>query len=157
MQQEFMKEAAQTYYNELRQLYPEVQVQPRLEWKNMGYCAGRAYYRFGKVVLNPQLLDFTFDDVLSTVAHEFAHHMANQLYKDRGHGKSWKNVMEELGFAPERCHTLAFAPAKKTRTYRYQCNCRIFELSSVRHNRIQKREKSYRCNCCDHVLVLADR
>jgi len=46
-------------------------------------------------------------------------------------------------------------PQRRQSTHPYQCGCRVHELSSTRHNRIQRGRGQYQCVNCRGVLVYA--
>ena len=50
---------------------------------------------------------------------------------------------------------LSGVPQRRQRTHPYRCACREHQLSSTRHNRVQRRKGEYQCLNCNGVLVSA--
>ena len=91
---------------------------PTVSFDLRGATAGEAYPTKNHIRLNGQLLNENTDDfVQQTVAHEWAHLAAFNLYKHRirAHGPEWKSVMFKLGLDPARCHTYQTQKARRTR------------------------------------------
>jgi SprT protein len=111
----------------------------------------QAYIRY-----NPQLLRLNQQRFLSqTPAHEVSHLVARSLFGKsiRPHGPEWKSVMAFFGVEPVRCHTyeLGDTPSRNLRRFDYACACRQHQLTSIRHNRVQ-RGQVYRCRGCGEAL-----
>ena len=69
--------------------------------------AGRAFLQDNKCDFSAYLLDRDMDYFAKdTIPHELAHHIAYRLFKDRGHGKAWKDTALALYGANNRCHTM---------------------------------------------------
>lgn len=94
-----------------------------------------------------------------TVPHEVAHLVTYQLYgrRVRPHGREWRGVMRDFGADPTRCHSFdtRLSRVRHLRTFHYRCACQRHELTSIRHNRIQ-RGMVYLCRNCQRPLVAAD-
>lgn len=110
---------------------------------------------------NPYLFAKYFDENLSTtVPHEVAHYLTDAVYgyaNVKPHGDEWRTVMRMLG-ADSSIHCdfdLDGIPVRSYRRIRYTCRCRFFELTSIRHNRIQHQGARYYCQLCRTELVLA--
>lgn len=94
-----------------------------------------------------------------TVAHEVAHYVTYRLYGPRSiaHGVEWRRVMRAFGM-PARAtghYSLAGVPVRRQVRHVYRCDCRSHELSSTRHNRLQRGER-YRCGSCGGLLRRAE-
>jgi SprT protein len=105
---------------------------------------------------NPILLQHNRQDFLSqTLPHEVAHLIARTLYGKaiRPHGNEWKSVMQFFGANGLRCHnyTTENIPVRKLRRFPYTCGCQQHQLTTIRHNRIQK-GLTYRCRQCGEPL-----
>lgn len=85
--------------------------------------------------------------VKNTVPHEVAH-IACYINPDlgKGHDIGWKVVCYNLGGNAQRTHKMDILKARKSRYYVYNLDGKIFNLSSVRHKRIQEKTKIYHCN-----------
>lgn len=113
------------------------------------------------VYLNLELLKqnqhyFEKDTIPHEVAHLFSSkiQIRNNLSMEGAHGNTWKMVMRRVyGLQPVRCHSLnTEGIGKKTKTYKYICNCTKHSLGQTRHNKIQKGAK-YTCKLCKKHLV----
>ena len=111
------------------------------------------------------LMEYKDEYIDEVVVHEFAHlvqGMTDGSCGSKPHGHEWKRVMRVFGATPDVTHTmdldacivkhgpkLGIKPRKKRvmRKWNYHCNCRNFEISTVRHNKIV-RGGSYRCGRC---------
>ena len=112
---------------------------------------------------NAYLFAKYFDENLSTtVPHEVAHYLTDAVYgyaNVKPHGNEWRTVMRMLG-ADSSIHCdfdLDGIPVRRYRRTRYTCRCRFFELTSIRHNRIQHQGARYYCQLCQAELVPAAR
>lgn len=97
--------------------------------------------------------------IRETVTHEVAHLVTMARHgRVRPHGPEWREVMRYLGVAePRRCHDyhLPEAEARRQRLWPYVCACRRHELSTTRHNRVQRRAARYHCRHCGTRLRAA--
>ena len=81
---------------------PEVRLNKRLT-----STAGRAFIEDGYIDLSVYLLGRNTDYFKrDTIPHELCHMIAWRVYGDRGHGKAWKYVMQQMGVNGKRCHTM---------------------------------------------------
>ena len=129
-----------------------IDIRPEVLFNLRGQAAGQANYRATRIRFNQELLrKYKAEFINQTVPHEFAHLIAYQKFGRRikPHGKEWKSVMIELGASPSRTHGFEASSARKLRRFLYQCNCEgsSYELTSIRHNRIQ-RGQMYICSKC---------
>jgi len=124
-----------------------------------GTAAGMVLFPQGKppvIRYNPILLQHNRHDFLTqTLPHEVAHLIARTLHGKaiRPHGQEWKNVMRFFGADTLRCHNYATddIPVRKLRRFPYTCGCQQHQLTTIRHNRIQK-GLTYRCRQCGEPL-----
>ena len=138
-----------------RELF-EVKIDPTISYDLRGQAAGQANYRHNVIRLNRELLEkYTADFIDQTIPHEFAHLVAYQVYGSRikPHGKEWKSVVLALGAKPVRTHSYEATPTRRLKRFRYQCDCpdSLYEITSVRHNRIL-RGHIYLCKKCGSSL-----
>ena len=80
----------------------------------------------------------------------------NRYKKVQSHGKEFKAICSHFGI-DGKATTKTFANSihlkgKHISKYKYTCGCNVFELSKIRHNRIQKGTK-YSCPSCKNILV----
>ena len=118
-----------------------------------GKTAGQAWPTKNLLRFNQTLLLENRSHFLKhTVAHEVAHLLAYELFGHtiKAHGKQWQAIMTDLFKLPaDRCHSYDTTAARRTRVWRYRCGChnKVLELSTIRHNRIQK-GAVYQCLQC---------
>ena len=108
---------------------------------------------------NPWIFGKYFEENLrDTVAHEVAHYIVHEVYPRRAtkpHGYQWKSLMAQFGADPGVTFALDLAgvPQRRQNNHRYQCGCRVHEVSSTRHNRAQRGAARYLCRFCNDGLV----
>lgn len=109
-----------------------------------GRCAGQAGRWQGQWMMRfntDMMLNEGWDHLYNnTVPHELAHVVCMYEGTDRGHGRAWRNTCIELGGNGERCHNEKVTYANGKTFYYTSSNGRVIELSSVRHNKVQKGE-----------------
>ncbi len=111
---------------------------------------------------NPWLFAKYFDENLnSTVPHEVAHyivHCLHGLHRVKPHGGEWLAVMADFGADPSVTadFDLTGIPTRAQRRFRYLCACREHEVSTRRHNVMQRGQAHYECRLCRGPLVLAE-
>ena len=108
---------------------------------------------------NPWIFAKYFEENLrDTVPHEVAHYIVHEVYPRRStkpHGQAWKDLMAQYGADPGVTFDLDLegVPQRSQKTHRYLCGCQLHEVSTTRHNRVQKRRMSYHCCSCQGLLV----
>jgi SprT protein len=138
---------------------------PPIRFDLRGACAGQAVFRtegrkeqchlrFNAVLLHQNPEEF-FSQV---VAHEAAHVIARRIFGKRikPHGQEWQRVMRDvLGVEPRVRHQMDVRRSVK-REHAYLCGCETYrhQLSSIRHNRIQRQQQVYLCRKCRQPLRL---
>jgi SprT protein len=119
-------------------------------------CRGERVIRY-----NPYIFAKYFENNLAvTVPHEVAHYVTDRLYglrNIRPHGVEWKTIMRSLGAEPRVTarYDLTGVPVRRQRRFSYRCECSTHQLSSCRHNRIQRGQSSYLCRRCGSAIVLS--
>jgi SprT protein len=107
---------------------------------------------------NPYIFSKYYEDSLyGTVPHEVAHYICDIIYglnNIKPHGCEWKAIMQDFNAdaAVTANYDLTGIPQKKISLYTYQCSCREHQLSSIRHNKINKKRFQYYCNYCKKLL-----
>lgn len=127
---------------------------PEIRTDLRGLQAGQAFVEENLIRLNGDLLAAYGERFIAdTLPHELAHLIVYRLYgrSVRPHGDEWVQVMRLFGASPERCHQYEVRPARQQQQYVYHCNCRIHQLSAVRHRRIQRGGR-YLCINCGNPL-----
>lgn len=127
---------------------------PEITTDLRGLQAGQAFVEEGRIRLNGKLLaEHGERFVKDTLPHELAHMVVYRLYgrRVRPHGREWQAVMELFGANPERCHQYEVQPARRVVGYQYHCQCRVHQLSAVRHARVQRGGR-YVCLQCGESL-----
>jgi len=131
-----------------------------LKGRNAGMYRVRGKLRC--IRYNPWLFAKYFDDNLAnTVPHEVAHYVCDMIFglgRIRPHGPEWRAVMQLFGVEARRTcsYDLAGIPQRRQRRFRYRCDCREYQLTSRRHNRIVKQECQYLCKACGQTLTRVD-
>ncbi len=133
-----------------------VAIDPEVAFDLRGQAAGQANYRKNKIRFNRDLLEkYTDEFIKQTVPHEFAHLVAYRKFghRIRPHGAEWKLVMVALGIKPARTHNFKVVPARRLKRFPYKCDCpgSSYELTSIRHNRVQQ-GRLYLCKKCGNAL-----
>ena len=127
-----------------------------------GRSAGmfRTQGRHGIIRYNPWIFAKYFEENLhDTVAHEVAHYIVHEVFgrRVRPHGEEWQALMTHFGATPKATFQLDLSgvPQRRQATHRYACDCRIHDVSTTRHNRVQRGVGLYHCIKCDGQLVYA--
>jgi len=126
-----------------------------------GKSAGMVRFQDGKrpvVRYNMQLFSENHETFIArTVPHEVAHIVARTLFGAgiRPHGEEWRAVMAFFGSEATRCHEFDISRSVSRRLHRfsYRCNCREYQLTSIRHNRVLAGQ-TYQCRTCRAALTL---
>lgn len=131
-------------------------VEPETAYDLKGQAAGQANYRKNRLRFNRDLLEkYTHEFVHQTVPHEFAHLVAYRKFgtKIKPHGMEWKSVMLAFGVEPTRTHGFKAVSSRRLKRFAYRCACpdSAYELTSIRHNRVQ-RGGLYLCKKCQSPL-----
>jgi len=126
-----------------------------------GRTAGMYRVRNGQAEIryNPFLFaKFPEDNLATTVPHEVAHYITDQVFglrNIRPHGKEWKSLMAEFGCDASRTcqYDLKGIPVRREARHLYQCSCTTHQLTRRRHNRILRHNVFYLCRICGDKLV----
>ena len=114
------------------------------------------------VYLNLELLKANIQAFANdTIPHEVAHILAMKYIVKRNlpaeshHGKTWKMIMKKVyGLEPLRCHYMnTDGIGKKVKKFKYICACSKHEIGVVRHNKIEKNKRAYKCLKCFSTLT----
>ncbi|MAD58474.1 MAG: metallopeptidase (SprT family) [Porticoccus sp.] len=131
-----------------------------------GRCAGMYKWKtspvdekenLGVIRYNPWIFAKYYEEnFIKTVPHEAAHYLARMIYGDklRPHGLEWKVIMRYFGAdtAVSADFDMNGIPIRKSRKYKYYCNCMTYQLGIRRHNRYLNNETNYYCNICRSKL-----
>ena len=126
-----------------------------------GRAAGMYRVRNGERVIryNPYIFTRYFEDNLAqTVPHEVAHYIADAVYglrNIRPHGQEWKDIMRFFGAGTRATsqYDLEGLPQRKFRHFHYRCHCQSHNLTSRRHNRVERNQARYFCRQCGGRLT----
>lgn len=107
---------------------------------------------------NPTIFAKHFEEsCASTIPHEVAHYVCYEMHgrKPKPHGKEWRAIMQAFGVPAEATCKLDLSdiPHKRLKRFDYACNCSEHQLSSIRHNRIQRGQSRYICPKCRQPLI----
>lgn len=126
-----------------------------------GTTAGmfRAHGRRREIRYNPWIFAKHWEyNLEGTVPHEVAHFVVHEVYgsgRVRPHGEEWQALMQYFGAEPEVTFKLSLdgVPQRRQRTHPYRCACRDHEVSTTRHNRVQRGTGEYLCRYCNTRLI----
>jgi SprT protein len=140
-----------------KQKFPQLPVHFDLSGRTAGMY--KVVGRRGCIRYNPWIFGKYFEENLSgTVPHEVAHFVVDQVYglhRVKPHGLEWQAVMAEFGADAGVTFDLNLdgIPQRRQTRHRYQCPCQTHDVSSTRHNRVQRRNSAYYCVRCRGKLV----
>lgn len=159
-------EKTQSYFDMANELFGVNKEEVKISFDLKGRAAGmyRVTRRLGfckrEIRYNTFIFSKYYDDNLNnTIPHEVAHYVSDLIYglkNIKPHGKEWKAVMHAFGAddSVTADYDLSGIPLKKQSLYTYQCSCREHQLTSIRHNKINKKRFQYYCNTCKKKLSL---
>ncbi len=145
-------------WQRLNQMLGRNEPLPRLRFDLRGRCAGQARYQDWVIRLNPVLMQGHGDRFIEeTVPHELAHLMAFRCHgaQIRPHGREWRAMLEWLQRPVRVSHDYEVSPSRRLKRYVYRCDCRLHELSSIRHRRAEQ-GTPYQCRMCGCRLRKGD-
>ncbi|MCW8936178.1 MAG: SprT-like domain-containing protein [Gammaproteobacteria bacterium] len=114
-----------------------------------------------RIRYNQMIFSKYFEDTLiNTVAHEVAHYVVHSIWgikKVKPHGKEWQQVMALFGVKPDVTsnYDVTDLPLRRQKQFKYTCDCMIHQLSTTRHNKVQKKKVIYKCRKCFKSLSIA--
>lgn len=133
--------------------------EPKVKYLKKGSIAGSAYAKDWLIQLNiVMLLENGPTFIEQVVPHELAHLLVFKQYgnKVKPHGVEWQYIMSKiLQESPSVTHNFP-TPKSKRATYLYRCDCQEYQLSTIRHRRIQDRQTQYFCKKCGKMLTFVD-
>ncbi|GAA0852576.1 SprT family zinc-dependent metalloprotease [Aliiglaciecola litoralis] len=127
---------------------------PALLFNQRGKIAGTAHLQKNLIKLNAVLMADNLDQFCQAVIpHEVAHILVFQLYgRVKPHGKEWQGIMTGVfGLEPKVRHQMDVTKTQG-KTFDYHCRCGTMKLSIRRHNKIVRKQQTYLCRQCNHVL-----
>ena len=136
----------------------EISVSFDLKGKSSGMFVVKHKQQF--IRYNEMIFSAYFEDSLTnTVAHEVAHYVVFSIWglkKVKPHGKEWKQVMALFGVKAEVTsdYDISHIPLNQQRRFDYTCSCMTHQLTTTRHNKVQKRKAVYSCRQCRQPLRL---
>lgn len=149
----------------------DIKLPTTIKFTKRGTTAGTHTFRFDRfdsmntydhqLNFNMHIANENWDTFIErTPGHELAHFISVTLYgsdNGKGHGRRWKEVMSVIGHDDKRCHNydLSNVAVKRKKRFEYQCGCpgKVVNLTSVRHNRIVRGQRTYSCTVCRTTLT----
>lgn len=127
-----------------------------------GRAAGMYRVRWERRLIryNPYIFAKYFDDNLAvTVPHEVAHYVTDIVHglkNIRPHGRQWQALMAAFGAEASRTcsYDLTGVPLRRHKRHSYRCACTTHQLTSRRHNKLQRNQVRYLCRYCGGELAL---
>jgi len=155
------------YTDKANQIYGINMPYPTILFSKRGTTAGTASYLSHTVNFNAGLYVRNVETFLArTVPHEVAHLVTYRKYivgssyayrTVKPHGYEWQLVMAKLGVEDAtRCHSYDTSETKQKKnvtTYQYKCNCKTYEFTARRHNKVKASHAWYSCRLCRAKLV----
>ena len=113
----------------------------------------------GVIRYNPWIFaKYYKENFTTTIPHEVAHYLARCLHADhklRPHGLEWRSIMH--AFEANNNVTASFdmsgIPCRKSKKFRYLCDCMTHYLGTLRHNKCSRHQAEYLCRLCHTKLV----
>jgi len=140
-----------------KQTFPPLPVHFDLPGRTAGMY--KVVGRRGCIRYNPWIFAKYFEQNLSaTVPHEVAHFVVDQVYglrRVKPHGLEWQDVMAQFGADAGVTFDLNLdgIPQRRQGRHRYQCPCQTHNVSTTRHNRVQRSNCVYHCLRCRGPLI----
>jgi SprT protein len=129
---------------------------PTISFDLTGTVAGYAYWRQNHIRLNHTLLAENIEKFESDILpHELCHLLVRNLYgkTPSSHGPEWKEVMRQLGVAPERLHSLNVANSRTTtKVFGYACRCNANNWLTNRQHKKAQSGLAYTCTSCKGLM-----
>lgn len=146
---------------------------PDVRFDLRGKSAGQARFEYSRtyglaksvkpvIRFNRLLMEENPQAFINEVApHETAHVIAHQLFgrKIKPHGQEWQMIMRSvLKREPSVTHQFDISRASP-KPYLYRCGCQgvTHSLSTIRHNRVLRKQSLYSCRTCNATLDYAGR
>jgi SprT protein len=140
--------------------------EPALVYFERRTAVGLALYDPWAIALNRGLFEaYPDENIHETVLHELAHLVVGYGRRERiikgritAHGEDWQRIMRQwFRVEPSRTHSqdTDHLDIRRQRRWSYRCGCRTWQITTVRHNRVQQQGLQYRCQRCRQPLTLA--
>lgn len=171
--QEKLKELEQTVKLHLAEKFiPSIRIEYTLNKSTaLGTCSYINYPKEIIINLNEYLLNELKELYINEVlVHEYAHAVIKMIYPDgynrysykrvQPHGKEFKKICRLFGIDGKATTTIAnnisFGKRRNIKKFYYKCNCVGYkELTTIRHNKVQRGQAEYACSICKNKLQYA--
>lgn len=131
--------------------------EPQIVYRPKGSIAGSALLAKWQIQLNlNMLLENNNEFIDEVIPHELAHLIVyKQFGRVKPHGKEWQMVMEQIFTRQaKRTHSFNLPEQTQRNRYAYHCQCKEHQLTTIRHQKIQRNQVQYYCKACNSELKL---
>jgi len=153
-----VKEHTDFWIDLANEIYNKTMQKPKILFNLRGKTAAGAWDWKWLIKINLVLLKENWQDMIDdTIPHEVAHLVAYKIYGSfiKPHGTEWKSVMRNFGKNPIRCHkynTSNSTLRTVAKIYTYECSCKTYNLTIIRHRRQASGQKKYFCKKCRYPI-----
>lgn len=122
------------------------------------FCVKKTGFKYTRYIrYNDRIFARYFsENIEQTIPHEVAHYTVYEMFgrSAKPHGSEWRKVMQDFGVSAAVTSKLDVddLATRKLKRFIYRCACGERELTSIRHNRIQRGARNYGCPRCKQIL-----
>ena len=128
--------------------------------QHIGETTGKVYKCMNfKIRWNVEVAQHNLDSfVTETVPHEIAHYIDVLIRKTSKHDKHWRRICLMLGGSGTTCTSYDRSmlenrgKVRQQKRWAYECDCMTHNISTVRHNRVQRGTQEYTCRHCNQII-----
>lgn len=96
----------------------------------------------------------TFTEIFLKYGFDGAAKVMRRVSIFGAHGLLWKQNMRKVGLQPKPHHSVNVVAKGLVKTHSYTCQCpgKVYSVSTVKHNRIRRGLKVYKCRQCGVIV-----